>query len=110
MSSSWRFITRIISDVKNTMPAVTDTSSVTVAGATGGNISIESDEGLAWVMGDLDAAGNQGGGGEIRITGERVAVIEATIDAWFRLRIPPPWLSVELPSMVVSVTVIVPSL
>jgi filamentous hemagglutinin family protein len=57
-------------------------STVTANGAQGGTISVESEKGTTLVSGIVQATGLEGKGGEIRLLGERVGLIDtALIDA-----------------------------
>lgn len=57
-------------------------SAVTANGQQGGNISVESENGTTLLSGIVEATGSEGRGGEVRLLGERVGLIDnALIDA-----------------------------
>ena len=63
------------------MDVTLDPSSViTAAGREGGGVKVEA-EGTVWVQGKMDVTGSEGKGGKITVTGARVGLREAQLDA-----------------------------
>ncbi|MCP4043366.1 MAG: hypothetical protein GY731_15650, partial [Gammaproteobacteria bacterium] len=56
-------------------------SRISASGPMGGRISIESRNGTTWVSGEVEAKAGEGRGGEVRLLGERVALLDqAAVD------------------------------
>jgi len=66
--------------IRATEVTLNPASVITAAGKEGGRVKVEA-EGTAWVQGKMDVTGSEGKGGKITVTGARVGLRGAELDA-----------------------------